>query len=40
MGSRVIGPVLAVEIVEAFLNTSFEGGRHLRRLDKITTIEG
>lgn len=40
MGSRVIGPGLAVEIVEAFLNTSFEGGRHLRRLDKITTIEG
>ena len=25
----------AVEIVEAFLNTSFEGGRHQRRVDKI-----
>ena len=25
----------AVEIVKAFLNTSFEGGRHRRRIDKI-----
>jgi ribose 5-phosphate isomerase B len=27
------------EIVEAFLNTQFEGGRHQRRLDKITAME-
>ncbi|MFC1987782.1 ribose 5-phosphate isomerase B [Chloroflexota bacterium] len=27
------------EIVEAFLNTNFEGGRHQRRLDKIKDIE-
>lgn len=28
------------EIVEAFLATEFEGGRHLRRLDKIRAMEG
>jgi len=40
MGSRVIGPGLAVDIVEAFLNTEFEGGRHIRRIDKLAVIEG
>lgn len=39
MGSRVIGPGLAVAIVEVFLRTSFEGGRHIRRLDKIAELE-
>ena len=39
MGSRVIGPGLAVEIVESFLAEPFEGGRHKRRLDKINFIE-
>jgi ribose 5-phosphate isomerase B len=39
MGSRTIGPGLAVAIVEDFLSTSFEGGRHIRRLDKIKFIE-
>jgi len=28
------------EIIEAFLTTEFEGGRHLRRLDKIKAMEG
>lgn len=28
------------EIVSAFLNTEFEGGRHQRRIDKITAMEG
>ena len=28
------------EIVNAFLNTEFEGGRHQRRIDKIKAIEG
>ena len=27
------------EIIEAFLNTQFEGGRHQKRLDKITAME-
>ncbi|MBI5592432.1 MAG: ribose 5-phosphate isomerase B [Deltaproteobacteria bacterium] len=33
MGGRVIGDVLAGEIVTAWLETPFEGGRHQRRLD-------
>ena len=28
------------EILDAFLNTDFEGGRHQRRLDKIKAMEG
>jgi len=39
MGGRLTGPVMAVEIVKAFLNTNFEGGRHQRRLDKIRALE-
>ncbi len=35
LGERVIGNGLAIEIVEAFLNAEFEGGRHLRRVEKI-----
>ena len=32
-------PVLAREILEIWINTPFAGGRHQRRLDKITEIE-
>ena len=32
---RFISNELAVEIVDTFLNTAFEGGRHQRRIDKI-----
>lgn len=39
LGGRVVGPDLAVEIVDVWLNTPFEGGRHQNRLDKITEIE-
>lgn len=39
MGERVIGPGLAMDIVHAFLNSSFEGGRHERRVNKLTAIE-
>ena len=35
MGERVIGGGLALEIVDAFLSTEFEGGRHARRVGKI-----
>ncbi len=35
LGGRVIGPSLAEEIVRAFVDGKFEGGRHARRLDKI-----
>lgn len=39
MGGRVIGRDLAVRIVKAWLESDFEGGRHLRRIDKITAYE-
>lgn len=39
MGERVVGPGLAIDIVDSFLNAEFEGGRHTRRIDKITEIE-
>jgi ribose 5-phosphate isomerase B len=38
MGGRVIGDVLAQEIVKTWLETPFEGGRHQRRLDMFDTI--
>ncbi|MFH1135937.1 MAG: ribose 5-phosphate isomerase B [Pseudomonadota bacterium] len=33
LGERVIGPGLALAIVDAWLETEFEGGRHQRRID-------
>lgn len=39
MGERVIGAGHAREIVETWLDTPFEGGRHGRRIDKITALE-
>ena len=38
-GQKIIGEGLMLEIVETFLNTPFEGGRHQRRVDKISAIE-
>ena len=40
MGARVIGPGLAAEITRVWLETEFEGGRHQRRIDKISEFEG
>lgn len=39
MGGRVVGVGLALELVDVFLETQFEGGRHQRRIDQITQIE-
>ena len=39
MGAGAVGPLLARRIVETFLTTEFEGGRHQRRVDKITAVE-
>jgi len=39
MGQRVTGTGLALEILKAFLNASFEGGRHATRVDKIRQLE-
>jgi ribose 5-phosphate isomerase B len=38
LGGRLIGDVLALEILEAWLNTPFEKGRHQSRLDSFDTI--
>ena len=39
MGAGCVGPLMARQIVTAFLNTGFEGGRHQRRVDKMMAIE-
>lgn len=39
MGGRVIGAGLACEIVDIFLDTEFEGGRHARRVEKVMKLE-
>lgn len=39
MGERVVGPGLALDIVDAFLNAGFLGGRHANRVNKIKEIE-
>jgi ribose 5-phosphate isomerase B len=35
MGGRILGPNIAFEIVNTFLNTPFEGGRHIARVKNI-----
>lgn len=39
LGERVIGVGLALKIVDIWLNTKFDGGRHERRVTKIMEIE-
>lgn len=39
LGAGVVGPLLARQIVAAFLTYEFEGGRHQRRIDKLSEIE-
>ena len=39
LGGRVIGIGTAIELVDLFVDTQFEGGRHQKRIDKITAIE-
>jgi len=38
MGSRITGEMVALDVVNAWLHTPFEGGRHSRRLDKIERL--
>ena len=40
LGARVVGEGLALDIVDAFLNADFEGGRHATRVEMIDAIEG
>ena len=39
MGGRVINEEKAVKLADIFLNTEFEGCRHIKRVDMITAIE-
>jgi ribose 5-phosphate isomerase B len=38
LGSRVVGIGLACELVDIFLNTDFEGGRHTARVEKLNSL--
>ncbi|MBS0408472.1 MAG: ribose 5-phosphate isomerase B [Proteobacteria bacterium] len=40
LGARVVGEGLALDIVDAFLNAAFEGGRHAPRVEMIVALEG
>lgn len=40
LGARVLGVDLALEIVNAWLKSEFQGGRHEKRVNKISVIEG
>jgi len=39
LGGRILGPDLALAIVDVFFATEFEGGRHVPRLEEIAAIE-
>jgi ribose 5-phosphate isomerase B len=39
IGARIVGPQLALGCVEAFLEGTFQGGRHVPRIAKISAIE-
>ncbi|MCC5965905.1 MAG: ribose 5-phosphate isomerase B [Natronohydrobacter sp.] len=40
LGARVLGIGLALDLVDAFLDAEFEGGRHATRVDMIKAMEG
>ncbi len=39
LGERILGLGLAMDIVDIWLESEFQGGRHARRVDKIKTVE-
>jgi ribose 5-phosphate isomerase B len=39
MGGRIVGPGLAREMVQVWMEAEFQGERHQRRLEKIEAIE-
>lgn len=39
LGGRTLNKDVALSMVDSWLNTGFEGGRHQRRLDKISALE-
>jgi ribose 5-phosphate isomerase B len=40
LSADLLGEEIIERIVRIFLETQFEGGRHARRVEKITTYEG
>jgi len=36
LGGRVLGPEIALDVVGTWVDTAFAGGRHQRRLDKLS----
>jgi len=40
LGARVVGEGLALDIVDAFLNATVEGGRHATRVEMIDALDG
>ena len=39
LGARVIGPGGALQLVDVFLTTEYEGGRHEKRIEMMTELE-
>jgi ribose 5-phosphate isomerase B len=39
LGGMIVGPGLACEMVKVWLEAEFQGGRHLKRLEKIEAVE-
>ena len=39
IGAGVVGQMLALEIIDTWLGTDYEGGRHQRRIDKMMALE-
>lgn len=39
LGARVVATELAIDIVDVFMATAFDGGRHVARLEEISVIE-
>ena len=39
LGGRITGPEIATDIVEAYMNAEFMGGRHQNRVDKVMELE-
>ena len=39
LGARLVAPTLALDILDVWLSTTFEGGRHVARLEQVAAIE-
>lgn len=39
LGSDILGTTLALEVLKVYLNSTFQGGRHTRRVEKINSLD-